>query len=227
VHKVRLPEDLLARIGRIGRRRDYFAAFDPAATALLVIDMQNHWVDPGGGSYVETARGIVPNINRLAERLREAGGLIVWIKASLSDSGRGAWSMLFECLDDPATGRVQRAELIPGHPMHELWPELDVRPDDLMVSKDRFSAFVRDSSDLEGLLRARGIDTLIVTGVATNICCESTARDAMMLDFRTVMVEDANAARTDADHLAGLRTFIQVFGGVLSTDEVIDRIARK
>ena len=64
-------------------------------------------------------------------------------------------------------------------------------------------------------------DTLLVTGTLTNVCCESTARDAMMRDFKTVMISDANAARSLADHLAGLRTFVQVFGDVRSTKEVV------
>ena len=225
VHDVSLPDDLVNAANANARRREYFASFDAAKTALLVIDMQNHWVHPEGGSYVPTAKGIVPNINRLATKLRASGGPVIWITASLAERGRGAWPMLFERLDDPAAGRKERLELIPGHPMHELWPELDVRSQDLVVPKDRFSAFARDASNLHAVLQERGVDTVIVTGVTTNICCESTARDAMMLDFRTVMVEDANAAHTDEDHLAGLRTFIQVFGAVMRTSDVLGRIA--
>ena len=224
MHNVKLPEDI-ARLNESGTSRArYFSAFDASKTALLVIDMQNHWVDPRGASYTPTAEGIVPNINRLAAAFRAAGGPVVWISASLSETGRGAWPILFERLEDAATGHAHRAELIPGHPMHALWPKLEVREEDLQVHKDRFSAFSDGASNLEALLRQRGIDSLIVTGVATNICCESTARDAMMIGFRTVMVEDANAAHTDLDHLAGLRTFAQVFGAVMQTDDVISKL---
>ena len=98
----------------------------------------------------------------------------------------------------------------------------------LSISPDgRRIAFIAGSSDLEELLRGHGIDTVLIAGVATNICCESTARDAMMLDFRTVMIEDANVARTDEDHIAGLRTFAQTFGAVMSTDDVISRCRRE
>ena len=83
--------------------------------------------------------------------------------------------------------------LAPGAPLHALDPALDVRECDLRLRKYRFSAFTRNPEDPEALLRARGIDTVVVTGVATNICCESTARDAMMLDFRVVMVADCCA----------------------------------
>ena len=77
------------------------------------------------------------------------------------------------------------------------------------------------ASDLEARLRALGIDTVIVTGTLTNVCCESTARDAMMRDLKVVLVADANAARTPEDHLAGLRTVVQLFGDVRTAEETI------
>ena len=76
------------------------------------------------------------------------------------------------------------------------------------------------------MLQPRGIDSLIVAGTATNMCCESAARDAMMLDYKVVMVADANGARYPEDHLAGLTSFFQSFGDVRSTDEVIDDLLR-
>jgi nicotinamidase-related amidase len=71
------------------------------------------------------------------------------------------------------------------------------------------------------VLKPAGIENLIVCGTATNMCCESAARDAMMLDYRVVMVADANGARYDDDHMAGLTSFYQSFGDVRTTDEVI------
>ena len=97
--------------------------------------------------------------------------------------------------------------------------ESDAR--DLFVTKNRYSAFLPTSSDLARQLRARGIDTVVIVGTLTNVCCESSARDAAMLDFRTFMISDANAARTDDEHLATLVTFIQTFGDVRSSDEMV------
>ena len=77
---------------------------------------------------------------------------------------------------------------------------------------------------MHDILQAKGIENLIVAGTATNMCSESTARDAMMLDYKVVMVEDANAARYDDDHLAGLTSFYQSFGDVKSTDDTIAMI---
>src|SRR5205823_6007906 len=99
-------------------------------------------------------------------------------------------------------------------------------PGDLIVEKNRFSAFIQGSSNLAELLRARGIDTILVTGTVTGVCCESTARDAMMLNFKTVMVSDGNAAMTDEDHNASLAAFYLTFGDVMSTDMLIACLTR-
>ena len=226
MHKTKLPAILNPALDEKSDRAKFFNDFEPGNTALLVIDMQNHWVDKDGLSYVENAHEIVPNINRIADHLRTSGGMVVWVIVSFSDAGRSAWPMFFERLENADEGAQARKALTPGSPMHDLWPDLDIHVGDPIVSKDRFSAFIAGSSNLEELLRGHGIDTVLIAGVATNICCESTARDAMMLDFRTVMIEDANVARTDEDHIAGLRTFAQSFGAVMSTSDVITRLGR-
>jgi ureidoacrylate peracid hydrolase len=97
---------------------------------------------------------------------------------------------------------------------------------DLTVTKTRYSAFIAGSSDLEARLRKRAIDTVLIVGVATNVCCESTARDAMMRNFRTVMVSDANAAISDDEHAASLITFFLYFGDVQTSDQVIENLSR-
>lgn len=224
MHDVTLPPELLDQLeSRRGRRR-VFGSVQPRATALLVVDMQNSFVAADGFAYVATAAGIVPNINRLARALRGGGGWVVWIRTSLAPDGRSAWDTYFNHFVPTADAELRRAALSPGHEGHAFWPGLDIQDGDLISDKDRFSALIQGSSTLEAELRTRGVDTLLVTGTLTNVCCESTARDAMMLDFRTFMIADANAARTDADHLAGLRTFVQVFGDVIDTDDAIGLI---
>ena len=84
--------------------------------------------------------------------------------------------------------------------------------------------FNNKDPDLHDILQGMGVENLIVAGTATNMCSESTARDAMMLDYKVVMVEDANAARYDDDHLAGLTSFYQSFGDVRTTDDAIEMI---
>ena len=105
---------------------------------------------------------------------------------------------------------------------HSLWPDLEVLPEDIKVKKNRFGAFVPGSSDLHSLLQARNIDTLIITGTATNVCCESTARDAMMMNYKVIFVSDGTATYNDEEHNASLGIMLAMFADVMSTDEVVN-----
>jgi ureidoacrylate peracid hydrolase len=183
--------------------------------------MQNGFMMKGvAHSLCVEAIEIVPNINRLATALRGSGGTVVWIQNAATEETLESWSARVE-MDGPERTAKRMEAMKPGSVGYALWPELDAKPTDLYVQKTRFSAFIQGSSDLEAQLRARGIDTVIVTGTVTNICCESTARDAMMRNFRTIMVTDANAAMNDEMHNASLSAFYVRFGDILSTDRVI------
>ena len=103
----------------------------------------------------------------------------------------------------------------------ELWPELEVQEEDLIVDKTRFGAFVPGSSDLHDILQTRGIDTLIITGTATNVCCESTARDAMQMSYKIILVADGNATNTDAEHNTTLNNMVRLFADVMTTEELV------
>jgi ureidoacrylate peracid hydrolase len=109
---------------------------------------------------------------------------------------------------------------------HQVYPELEMKPTDMTVQKWRFSAFLPESSDLAVRLRAGGYDTVLIVGTMTNVCCESSARDAMMMNFHTIMVSDANAAATDEEHNASLINFYVTFGDVMDTDFLIGCLER-
>jgi ureidoacrylate peracid hydrolase len=98
---------------------------------------------------------------------------------------------------------------------------MHVDPADVLLVKNRYSALIPGSSTLERVLRSLGIENVLVAGTKTNVCCEATGRDAMMLDFRVVMVSDCLAALSDDEHRATLETFIQQFGDVMTADEVL------
>jgi ureidoacrylate peracid hydrolase len=95
----------------------------------------------------------------------------------------------------------------------------------MVIEKRRFSALIQGSSDLDRRLREMGIDTVVIMGVVTNSCCECTARDAMMLNYKTVFASDGNGARTDDEHNATLGNILRLFGDVATTDEIIARLA--
>ena len=194
-----------------------------ARTALLVVDMQNYFVAEGRPTSVAAARAIVPTINRLAAALRQAGALVVWIQTT-AVGARERWAQHHAGVLTPERARQRLAGLDEAGPDFPLYVALEPKPFDLRVKKIHYSAFIAGSSTLDADLRARGIDSVLVAGTATNVCCESTARDAMMLDYRVVMVADANAAGSDAEHQATLDLFISFFGDVLTADEVVQRL---
>ena len=224
MHKVSLPPELQAELlKRRGGRTRLFEHLHAQTTALLVIDMQDTFVAPNRGRANAHARDIVPSINRLSRKLRSLGVAVVWVRTTLHERGRSNWPLYFDHFAPRDVAEALRASLMAGGDGHRFWHELEIATDDLIVDKDRFSAFVEGASNLEAQLRARAIDTIVITGTLTNVCCESTARDAMMRDFRCVMVEDATAAATDADHLAGLCGVARFFAEVASADDVIAR----
>jgi nicotinamidase-related amidase len=216
-----MPRYVIERVLEKRGRLTVFDRFEPRKTALLVIDMQNFYVGE-----IPSVLAIIPNINRLAARFRELGALVVWVGMTAGNGGESRWSVYHTYFFTPEKGAKHRDQLSPGHPGHAFHRDLDVRPDDTIVYKSRFSPFVPGASEIESVLRARGIENLVIAGTATNMCCESAARDAMMLDYRVVMVADANGARYDEDHLAGLTSFYQSFGDVRTTDEVLNELLR-
>jgi len=224
MHKLSIPQTVIDRVtARHGREHPH-ADLVPAKTALVVVDMQNAFMLPGvAHAPCLMAQQIVPNINRLAQAVRDTGGAVVWIKTAYTDETLTDWSTLYEMLGPASTGRRAEA-LARGSKGYELWPELDVRAGDITVEKNRYSAFIQGSSNLAEVLHARGLDTVLITGTVTNVCCESTARDAMMLNFKTVMLADCNAASTEAAHVGTLANFIQFFGDVMNGDEMAQRL---
>jgi ureidoacrylate peracid hydrolase len=226
MHKLSIPQSVIDRVIERRGREHVYEELDPAKTALVVVDMQNAFMLPGvAHALCPMAEKIVPNINRLAQAVRETGGTVVWIKTTFKEDSLENWSAYFEMVT-PQLRAKRIAALTADSKGHELWATLDVRPDDLIVEKNRFSAFIQGSSELASVLRSRGLDTLLITGTVTNVCCESTARDAMMLNFRTVMVTDGNAAVTDEDHNASLSAFYLNFGDIMSTDMLVACLER-
>jgi ureidoacrylate peracid hydrolase len=215
-----LRQKLLARRGRLHA----YDSYDPRTTALVVVDMQNFFMKEGEPMASAGAREMVPNVNRLANALRSWGGRIVWIQMEASEESLAEWRNFHE-LFRPEGREYRLKTLGKDREGHKLWSELDVDPSDEVVVKRRYSAMIQGASDLEDVLRRNAVETVLVAGVATNVCCESTARDAMMRGFRTVMVSDANASFTEAEHEGALLNFITYFGDVQSTDEVLDILA--
>jgi ureidoacrylate peracid hydrolase len=220
LHPIAIPQEVVADIKAQRGKLTRYERLAGGKTALVVIDLQNVFMLPGMPVEVPTAREIVPNVNRLAAAVRQAGGRVVWVKMSLEQQTE-EWSVFF----DSDVDRRTLPELLPGSHGFELHAALDVRPEDCIVVKKRFSAFIQGASPIDSVLRGAGIDTILIAGTLTNVCCESSARDAMMLNYRVVFVADATAALTDAEHNATLTTMLRVFADVATTDETIGRLS--
>ncbi len=214
-------------VRRVTERRGHLRVFhdiSPARTAHVVVDLQNGFMAPGAVAEIPTARAIVPHVNRISTAVREAGGIVVYIKNTFDEVAIATWSTYFHHFCTAAR-RVRMIEAFsPGAFGHALWPDLDVQPQDLQVEKRRFGAFAPGASELHAILQDRGIDTLIVTGTASQVCCKSTARDAMMLNYKVFFVSDGNATFTDDEHNATLSAMAHTFCDVIDTEAMVAMI---
>jgi nicotinamidase-related amidase len=179
-------------IARQGRLHPY-DELPAARLAVVVVDMQQYFTLPGYQGECAPAREIIAPINRLCDAVRAAGGTIVWVQTA-SDNADSFWSHHHGVMLTPERS-ARRLETLrrdaPGYALHQ---DLHAHDADLRVTKRFYSAMAPGSSELEPLLRGRGVDTLLIAGTVTNVCCESTARDAMMRARRA----RACAARLDA-----------------------------
>jgi nicotinamidase-related amidase len=193
----------------------------PERTALVNVDMQNCFVE---GSPIAAPDGLVvlERINRVAAACRRAGILVIHTSNVFRADGSNL-GVLAEF--DPI---VKTGILNKGSAAAALHQKLVVDIRDILLDKPRFGAF--HGTDLELILRSRGIDTLVITGIATNVCCETTAREAAVRDFRVLFLSDGTATFSIGDlsaaalQKATCATLGRVFAQVLTVDEIIAKI---
>lgn len=199
---------------------------EPSSVALIVVDMQSRFLSPVPGVARSYVPGIVVNVNRLIDAVRLAGGLIVFTRQTASDKPGLDLPLWHKATIGPALTALM-ASLRPGTVGHGVAPDMHLSPTDLVIDKVRSSAFLPDTAGLDAQLKERGIDTVIICGTVTNHCCQSTARDACMLDYRVLFVIDATAALDDDSHnttLSDLRN-IGLFD-LRPTDELVAELSR-
>jgi nicotinamidase-related amidase len=193
----------------------------PERTALVNVDMQNCFVE---GSPIAAPDGlaVLERINRVAAACRRAGILVIHTSNVFRADGSNL-GVLAEF--DPI---VKTGILNKGSAAAALHQKLVVDIRDILLDKPRFGAF--HGTDLELILRSRGIDTLVITGIATNVCCETTAREAAVRDFRVLFLSDGTATFSIGDlsaaalQKATCATLGRVFAQVLTVDEIIAKI---
>jgi ureidoacrylate peracid hydrolase len=225
MHPSTLSADVTQRLMDRRGRIHIYDRLDPARTALVVIDMQNAFCKQGAPVEVPESRQIVPNINRLAEGLRQLCGDVIWIVTEIRQNhGKTDWENFTSRIIADKVRQQTIEYMAPDAEGTLLWSELDTRDNDIFMVKNRYSCLAPGASPLERTLRSRGMDTLLIAGTKTNVCCEATARAAWDMDFNVVMVSDCCAALSDQEHLATLNSIIQQFGDILTSDEVLSRL---
>jgi ureidoacrylate peracid hydrolase len=218
-----VSEPIRERIVKRRGKMRVFSDLNPQTMALVVVDMQNVFCQPGGALEIAASRDTADNINRLADKCRAAQIPVIWIR-SYHPAGGADWKMFFDYFISPERGKMAAEQLQEDNPGSAIYSEMRVAASDYVVSKNRYSCFIPGSSSLERLLRSLKRDTIIICGTRSNVCCESTSRDAMMLDFKVLFVSDGTSAMSDFEHQATLDTLAQSFADVMTTEEVIKEI---
>jgi ureidoacrylate peracid hydrolase len=192
---------------------------DPRYAALIVVDVQNDFVSPDGsagkrGEDVSAAMAMLPNLTRLIEEARKVGLTIVYIRTTHSEwTDTPSWIYRGSQKGGLNTCRE-------GTWGAEFYTGIEPAPTERIVVKHRYSAFI--NTDLNTVLRAKNIQSVLVCGVATNVCVETTARDAYMYDYYVTLIDDCSAAYEAKLHLGTLENVRRHFGLVASSGEVID-----
>ena len=196
----------------------------PAHCALLLVDLQNDFCADGGAMHREgrdlsLVRDMMPRLERFVTQARAAGVKCVWIKNVYNTKHNWYLSEVWlEQAQRRRNGAYVKYPVCEPTEWNGDFYSIRPQPEDPVVIKHRYGAF--ESSDLDLVLRSNGIRTVIMAGVATNVCVETTARQAFLRDYYVVFTNDGTATFTRAEHEAALKNIDMFFGHVVSCDEV-------
>lgn len=204
--------------------------FDPARTALIVVDMENDFVAPGAPMETPAGREMLPNLRRAVDFARSSGMRVIYTTHAHREDGcdMGRFADIWPPI-------AERAGLVDGRAGVDIYPEIAPADGEVVLKKHRYSGFF--GTDLDIILRGAGIENVVITGVTTENCCHATARDAMFRDYRVAFLSDATGTFDYPDvgegsmsaaevHRATLVILSVSTAHVMTTDEFIDRTAR-
>jgi ureidoacrylate peracid hydrolase len=181
-------------------------------SALLVIDMQQFFLDPNSPTFTCGGPAILPTVKQLITAFRMQGRPVIYTRhvhhPDHLDAGIMEWWWEGICLE--------------GSPESEVHPEIAPLPNEKVIFKHRYSAFY--NTDLETILRCLKIEDLVVSGIMTNLCCESTVRDAYSRDYRVFFLADATGTVNEEMHLASLLNLAFGFAHVTTAEEILKQI---
>ncbi|MEJ2709470.1 MAG: cysteine hydrolase [Anaerolineales bacterium] len=184
----------------------------PDKTALLVVDMQYFFLDPASPTYTCGGPAILPNLKKLIRAFRDAKLPVIFTRhvhhPDLLDAGIMGWWWEGMCVE--------------GSPESEIHREIAPLPNEKVINKHRYSAFY--NTDLETVLRVLKVEDLVISGVMTNMCCESTARDAYYRDYRVFFPADGTGSINEEMHFASLLNLAFGFSWVTSVDTILAQL---
>src|SRR5262245_53752440 len=210
-HPSGIPERIVTKVVARRGRLHAFEAIDPKSTALVAIDL-----DAATVGHDDTWLRIIATVNALGTAVRQAGGVVAWVLSRMDTMPKHFSAILGVEL---ATRYFNDGQM--DGPGTRLSHALRREDADVIAVKTGASAFFPGKCNLKQQLDARGIDTILIAGAVTNICCESSARDAAELEYKVIMVSDALSGHAHGLHEATLATFYRIFGDVRPSDEVI------
>lgn len=179
------------------------------SSCLLVVDMQNFFLDPGGPAFIPGGLAVLPNVSKLIKSFRRRKLPVIYTahvhKSKELDAGIMGWWWGGMILENTWEA--------------EIHPDLAPLPEEKIIYKHRYSAFY--NTDLEIVLRCLKVTDLVITGVMTNLCCESTARDAYFRDYRVFFPMDATGAVNEELHLATLKNVAYGFAFVTTAEGIL------
>ncbi len=203
----------LAWLEQIRPYNQHVMRLNAAACALLVVDMQRFFLDAASPTFTCSGLAILPTVKRLMDAFRMANRPVIFTKhvhhPGDLDCGIMGWWWDGKCLE--------------GSPESEIHPELAPLPEEKIVLKHRYSAFY--NTDLETVLRCLKVEDVVVCGVMTNMCCESTVRDAYYRDYRVFFPADGTGSISEQMHLASLLNLAFGFAYVTTSNAIMSQLA--
>ncbi len=192
-----------------GLRQKHLLKLSGEHSALLVLDMQRYFLDQTSHAFVPSAAAIVPGIANLIEAYSQKGLPVIFTRHLNSDADAGMMSIWWRDL------------IKPGNPISEIIPELDTSQG-IILKKSQYDAF--HGTDLEGSLREKGITKIVICGVMTHLCCETTARSGFVRGFEVFLAIDGTATYSEPFHRATLWNAAHGFAMPMLIDEIIDSL---
>lgn len=209
-----ISEEIVEKVFKRRGRLYAFPSIDPAKAALVVIDL-----DVGTGRDKANMQQVADNVNILADAIRTNGGVVAWVTTPIQKATENFRAVF----GDAATDDYERMGKVSGEAT-ELWPELKPAAHDIHTTKQGHSAFFPGKSPLNELLRAKGVESVLITGAVTNVCCEASARDAAELHYKVTMISDALIGQSPELDQATLTTFFRCYGDVRSARNLLEML---